>query len=1123
VRAQLKLLCFIWLVFLVDVSHGFAQNQALPKALDNPTGYTSSSIFQRPIKTLSNQISPARVFTAEKITAFLQNDSTLQRPALARLKSQSNSKVQLALHHQNNTVTYLKGKFPLLTKISGQKKRQGDNSYPEVMQFLLENKALLKLQDPAQELQLSQVLTDAMGHLHLRYQQMFKGVKYWGKQIDLHLSKDNIVYLLQGQYSPTPLHLIIEPAIPPAEASHRVRQDIGNIHGQIIDTELMVYSMSDQPALLVYKVDVTWGLQNRWIYFINALTGDIVHRLNRIKTKGVVSIQTAADALGNQQQFSAWQEADGKHYMVDPHIPLRDDQPNPIVDGPNPVGDLFILDAQNGEGDQLAMIEKNTDLGWDPAAVSAMVNTRVVYDYYLDTFGRKSLDDNHKNLLVAIHFKENYNNAFWNGTFIVYGDGDGKTFSSLTQCQDVAAHEMTHGVIENTANLIYQNQSGALNESMADVFAAFVDRDWRIGEKCTITKPGFLRHLAYPEQGLNSQPGHMNAYRNLPNTVQGDNGGVHINSGIANRAAYLLVEGLAQEGLGESIGFEKAEQIYYRTLTHYLQASAQFIDAKLALMQSAEDLYPDQPAVQQAVKQAWEMVGVTDDEIIPDIARVVDVVPGDDLLVYLAPAEPPHHPLVMTYDLFFQVIPEEIPDTTALQTSADLNSFTFAIAARPAAYTLPEGTTLFYVGTDANLYGVSPSGDNQQLTDTGDIFSMAISPDGRYFAFTTPQFSDTTINLYDLTSDEIQQFEIVSPHYQDTGASAASTILYADSLAFDYTGRLIVFDALNCINKPLVADRAVDEEKDLCRDAQGQLTASGGYRYWSIGILAVDNGRLSFPFPNQNPLIDVGYPTFASNNNKLIVMDVIENSGSMETPVYQSKVQILNTETQDRTDVVVHASEIGRFWSVPSFDGEDRHVVLKMPDTDDTSTGVAARIPLQNWVGDASLKTELTKNGINLPMMHRAGVRNVFGAIEASLTTLDFGYVANGAWRTLALSLRNKGNRDVDIYDVMLTDSVFSHDAVSTQLSPDQEITVNVTYRPDDVTERQDAALIVKSNADPNELVIAMRVDQEKDHGRRSWLPGCTLARQAPFDPVLPLLCVMAMCYLACRCRAQRS
>ncbi len=1120
ISKQLKLLGFVWVVFLVDISHSLAQNQTLSKSRDNPTGYVTSPVspdFQRPIKILTHQTSPDFGFKKDKIKAFLQDRSPPHWPVLARLKSQSSNKIHLAFHRQNNTVTYIKGKFPLLTKIAGRQKLQAHAGYPEVMQFFVENKNLLRLQNPIQELQLSQVLTDQSGNLHLRYQQMFKGIKCWGKQIDLHLSKDNAVYLLQGRYAPTPLQLAVDPAILPAEANHQVLQDIGNPQVRIIDTELVVYSMNHQADLLVYKIDVSWGLQNRWSYFIDALTGDIVHRLSTLNTAGAVVSQTADDALGNQQQFSAWQAADGRYYMVDPDTPRRDDHPNPVADGPSPMGDLFILDAQNGEGDQLMMIEKNTDFGWDPAAVSAMVNTRVVYDYYLDTFGRKSLDDNDKNLLVAIHFKENYNNAFWNGSFMVYGDGDGKTFSSLTKCQDVAAHEMTHGVIENTANLIYQNQSGALNESMADVFAAFVGRDWRIGEECILVEPGFLRHLAYPEQGLTKQPGHMDGYRNLSNTGQGDNGGVHINSGIPSRAAYLLVEGLTQEGLGDSIGFEKAEQIYYRTLTYYLQASAQFVDAKLALMQAAEDLYPDQPEVQQAIKQAWDAVGVTDDEIIPIISRVADVAPGEDLLLYLALTEQQYNPLMMTYDLFFQVIPGDISDTTVLQASVDLNSFSFSVASRPAAYTLSQGTTLLYVGTDLNLYGVSPGGANQQLTNTGDIFSMAVSPDARHFAFTTPNFSDNTISLYNLTTDEIQQFNIVSPHYQETNASAVSTILYADSLAFDYTGRLIVFDALNCMNKPLVANRPVDEEKDLCRDSQGQVTASGGYRYWSIGILAVDNGRLSFPFFNQNPSIDVGYPTFASNDNKMIVMDVIENTGSMEAPVYQSKVQILNIETQDRTDVVVHVSEFGRFWSVPSFDGEDQHVVLKMPGGDDIRIGVAARIPLQDWVGDVSLKTELTNKGINLPMMHRAGVRNVSGAIEANMASLNFGYVANGAWKTLMVSLRNQSNRDVDIYDVVLTDPVFSHDAVSTQLSPGQEMRVNVTYRPDAMTARQEAALIVKSNGDPNELVIGIRVDQEDGRKRRGWLPGCTLAKPTSFDPILPLLCVMAVCYLVGR------
>ncbi len=186
---------------------------------------------------------------------------------------------------------------------------------------------------------------------------------------------------------------------------------------------------------------------------------------------------------------------------------------------------------------------------------------------------------------------------------MVYGDGDGKTFTSLSAADDVVAHELTHAVTEHSANLVYENQPGALNESMSDVFGYFVDpEDWLMGEDAyTPGKPGDgLRSLSNPEQY--NQPAHMNNYQNLPNTEQGDYGGVHINSGIPNKAAYLTIT---------KIGKEKSEDIYYRALTQYLSSNSSFLDAKFALKQAASDLYGANSTEVQQVVNAWNSVGVT--------------------------------------------------------------------------------------------------------------------------------------------------------------------------------------------------------------------------------------------------------------------------------------------------------------------------------------------------------------------------------------------------------------------------------------------------------------------------------------------------------------------------------
>ncbi|MCT4583869.1 MAG: M4 family metallopeptidase, partial [Peptostreptococcaceae bacterium] len=168
---------------------------------------------------------------------------------------------------------------------------------------------------------------------------------------------------------------------------------------------------------------------------------------------------------------------------------------------------------------------------------------------------------------------------------------------------DIVAHEMTHGVTQYTANLKYENQSGALNESMSDVFGTLVEMeyqpekaDYLCGEDVwTPNTPGdALRDLANPENY--NQPAHM---RDFVNTSE-DHGGVHTNSGIPNKAGYLVID---------SVGKDKAAQIYYRALTTYLTSTSDFHDAKLALMQSAKDLYGT-GSEYNAVEDAFNAVGI---------------------------------------------------------------------------------------------------------------------------------------------------------------------------------------------------------------------------------------------------------------------------------------------------------------------------------------------------------------------------------------------------------------------------------------------------------------------------------------------------------------------------------
>ena len=328
----------------------------------------------------------------------------------------------------------------------------------------------------------------------------------------------------------------------------------------------------------VYEVQLLLNNMIRWKLVVDAGTGNILDARKDIRTQLVAA--SGVDALGRPRNFTAWREG-AIYYLVDPSTPTPDASYDP-VNVINNSGDQVLANADNGDDFDTLFYStsSSSNSGWDPVGVSVFTNTRQTYDYYLDTHGRDSIDGKGMNLFSIIHYDQNLANAFWNGIYMVYGDGDGSTFSELGACLDVVAHELTHGVVETTAGLAYRNQSGALNESFADIMAAMVDReDWLIGEDCTLRSPGYLRSMSAPARGLGFQPGHMNEFQHLPDTEAGDWGGVHVNSGIPNRAAYLAAEGLSAEGIGTSIGRSKTEKIFYQGFTTYLTSNSEFADA----------------------------------------------------------------------------------------------------------------------------------------------------------------------------------------------------------------------------------------------------------------------------------------------------------------------------------------------------------------------------------------------------------------------------------------------------------------------------------------------------------------------------------------------------------------
>ncbi len=261
----------------------------------------------------------------------------------------------------------------------------------------------------------------------------------------------------------------------------------------------------------------------------------------------------------------------------------------------------------------------------DPAVDEAHDGAGSTYDLYQEIYGRDSIDGRAMRIESTVHYQRGYDNAFWNGQQMVYGDGDEdlpeeeRLFNRFTTAIDIIGHELTHGVTQYEARLVYWDQPGALNESFSDVFGSLVkqrvlgqtagEADWLIGEGLftanvqgqgirSMKAPG----TAYddPLLGKDPQPAHMDDYVRTGS----DNGGVHINSGIPNHAFYVAAIEMG------GYAWEKAGQIWYATLCDRLDVRSNFQNAANATFQVAGDLYQANSLEQQAVRKGWAAVGI---------------------------------------------------------------------------------------------------------------------------------------------------------------------------------------------------------------------------------------------------------------------------------------------------------------------------------------------------------------------------------------------------------------------------------------------------------------------------------------------------------------------------------
>jgi Zn-dependent metalloprotease len=425
---------------------------------------------------------------------------------------------------------------------------------------------IFKVRD--EHLKLKHSSTDELGMSHFRFEQQIDGLDVIGADFVVHVAKDGTIYAANGNARSNHT-LPRQPKIGTAAAELTVLQATPSAAAQITDKTKLAYIVSDTDGTvhLAYQVDVsapgTPPIHD--LVFVDAIDGSIVTR--------------------HPQVFEAESRS--------------------------------MYDAQNGTNLPGAYISSPSSSS-DQAVSYNYSYLDNVYQYYWSTFGRDSYNNGGATLVSSVHYYVSYNNAFWNGAQMVYGDGDGTVFSNLALALDVTGHELTHAVTQSTSGLNYVNESGALNEGISDIFGAMVEASvrgvsantWKIGEDVyTPNTPGdALRYMNNPTQDGSSKDYYPERY-----TGSSDNGGVHWNSGIANLAFYLMCEG-GTHPRGKTlvnvpaIGVDEAQRVWYRANTVYLTSGSQFIDARAATAQAAKDLYGTQAYT--SVHLAWDAVGV---------------------------------------------------------------------------------------------------------------------------------------------------------------------------------------------------------------------------------------------------------------------------------------------------------------------------------------------------------------------------------------------------------------------------------------------------------------------------------------------------------------------------------
>ena len=486
--------------------------------------------------------------------------------------------------------------------------------------FLKQNREAYGLADPDSEVKARRLDVEPNGQRHLRLQQEFQGVPVYGTSLIAHFTADGTLKGVNGNLAKS-LKVDTNPQMNAAGAVDAAQVDLDAFFGAAEvkgDPQLVVLPWEDK-QYLAWRMELFSATpMGRWEYFVDARTGEVIFKANRIQD--VDAVGTGTSVMGDARNHIDVDYYGGIYRMIDQ---TRQANNNPHGhDGQMADGEYIVTYVA---GSSLpGSIATDADNVWDASSqapsVDGQVMTALVYDWMLDQFGRNSYDDAGSTMITSVEYSaEGDNNAYWNGVQIVVWTAS-SGWRSLAGCPDVIAHEWGHAITDYGSNLVYQKESGALNESFSDmVGAAFefahdtIDTpDWLMGENGQLSGNAF-RSMESPTLYGDPDTYEGSYWVDVDNCTPSDPNdycGVHTNSGVGNKWFYLLSDGGTHNGVTVTgIGVENAINIAYRANLYYWSEFTTYSEAAYGTITAADDLDGTGVWAEQ-VRNAWDAVQV---------------------------------------------------------------------------------------------------------------------------------------------------------------------------------------------------------------------------------------------------------------------------------------------------------------------------------------------------------------------------------------------------------------------------------------------------------------------------------------------------------------------------------